>query len=95
MVPLILLALRKCNLQNLNLSPLCNLDSNSFSYLWRGDVVDLYSDRETVPDYVNTSVSDAYRPVYNNPDLALKDILTNAGKVNSLEKCIIIKYLFL
>ena len=74
---------RKCSAQNLNLSPLCNLDFKTFPYFWGEDVAGLYND--TLPEYVRDIVA-TLRPVYRDSSLVDRDILAHSKEVNILRK---------
>ena len=59
-----------CDSKNLNLSPLCHLDSNQNAFLWADDAAGLYSAIETTPEYI-ADIPDTKRPNYATLDTLL------------------------
>ena len=72
--------LRKCDYKNLNLSPLCNLDSKLDSYLWGDNVADLYSAMDPVPEYVS-NMANTKRPHYASDSIIMPDTKVSLYKL--------------
>ena len=80
---------RRCDSHNLNLSPLCNLQSDTKPSLWQQEVVETYKSVDgTLPNYVKVKYSLHFQsskqwPLWNSVDATLVNMAPHSGK-NSL-----------
>ena len=81
-----ILMFRRCDSHNLNLSPLCNLQSDTKPSLWQQEVVETYKSVDgTLPNYVKVKYSLRFQsskqwPLWNSVDATLVNMAPHSGK---------------